>query len=98
VVVRALLDELGEPLVSTTLLLPGHEEPLTIGWEIKEALDHVVLGMPEHERRSREQRGREHALAFDRVRVFDDLFRRSATPTTTVMPQPRPEERAAESV
>jgi glycogen(starch) synthase len=65
---------------------------------IREALDHVVLEMPEHERASRERRGREHALAFDRVRVFDDLFRRSAPPTTTVMPQPRPEERAAESV
>jgi tRNA threonylcarbamoyl adenosine modification protein (Sua5/YciO/YrdC/YwlC family) len=42
VVAQALLDELGEPLVSTTLLLPGHEEPMTMGWEIKESLDHVV--------------------------------------------------------
>jgi tRNA threonylcarbamoyl adenosine modification protein (Sua5/YciO/YrdC/YwlC family) len=42
VVVRALLDELGEPLVSTTLLLPGQEEPMTMGWEIKETLDHAV--------------------------------------------------------
>jgi tRNA threonylcarbamoyl adenosine modification protein (Sua5/YciO/YrdC/YwlC family) len=42
VVVRALLDELGEPLVSSTLLLPGHDEPLTQGWEIKEELDHVL--------------------------------------------------------
>jgi tRNA threonylcarbamoyl adenosine modification protein (Sua5/YciO/YrdC/YwlC family) len=41
-VVRALLDELGEPLVSTTLLLPGDEEPLTQGWEIKERLDHSI--------------------------------------------------------
>jgi glycosyltransferase involved in cell wall biosynthesis len=65
---------------------------------IRAALDHVVLEMPEHERRSRERRGREHALAFDRVRVFDDLFRRSAPPTATVISQLRPEERAAESV
>jgi tRNA A37 threonylcarbamoyladenosine synthetase subunit TsaC/SUA5/YrdC len=36
------LAELGEPLVSSTLLLPGHEEPMTVGWEIKEELDHVV--------------------------------------------------------
>lgn len=41
-VVRALLTELGEPLVSSTLLLPGSTEPLTDGWEIKEALDHQV--------------------------------------------------------
>jgi tRNA threonylcarbamoyl adenosine modification protein (Sua5/YciO/YrdC/YwlC family) len=42
VVVQALLDELGEPLVSSTLLLPGQDEPMTMGWEIKEALDHAV--------------------------------------------------------
>jgi len=42
VVAQALLAELGEPLVSSTLLLPGHEEPMTAGWEIKEELDHVV--------------------------------------------------------
>ncbi|QKW18643.1 threonylcarbamoyl-AMP synthase [Kitasatospora sp. NA04385] len=41
-VTRALLAELGEPLVSSTLLLPGEEEPMTQGWEIKERLDHVV--------------------------------------------------------
>jgi tRNA threonylcarbamoyl adenosine modification protein (Sua5/YciO/YrdC/YwlC family) len=41
-VVRALLAELGEPLLSSTLLLPGHDEPPTQGWEIKETLDHVV--------------------------------------------------------
>jgi tRNA A37 threonylcarbamoyladenosine synthetase subunit TsaC/SUA5/YrdC len=41
-VVRALLRELGEPLLSSTLLLPDHPEPLTDGWQIKEELDHVV--------------------------------------------------------
>ena len=41
-VVRALLRELGEPLVSSTLLLPDTEEPMTQGWEIKERLDHLV--------------------------------------------------------
>ncbi|MFF2318442.1 L-threonylcarbamoyladenylate synthase [Arthrobacter sp. NPDC058097] len=40
--VQALLAELGEPLLSSTLLLPDEEEPLTQGWEIKERLDHVV--------------------------------------------------------
>lgn len=42
VVTQALLAELGEPLVSSTLLLPGEAEPMTQGWEIKELLDHVV--------------------------------------------------------
>ena len=41
-VVKALLRELGKPLVSSTLLLPGHEEPMTDGWAIKEELDHLV--------------------------------------------------------
>ncbi|MFE3068230.1 L-threonylcarbamoyladenylate synthase [Streptomyces sp. NPDC059247] len=42
VVTQALLSELGEPLLSSTLLLPDEAEPLTQGWEIKERLDHQV--------------------------------------------------------
>src|SRR6266702_3292116 len=42
VVAQALLAELGEPLVSSTLLLPGHDEPMTDGWLIAEQLDHAV--------------------------------------------------------
>ena len=38
-VAQALLTELGEPLVSSTLMLPGEPEPMTHGWEIKETLD-----------------------------------------------------------
>ena len=41
-VVRALLRELGEPLLTSTLLLPGAQEPLTEGWQIKEELDRVL--------------------------------------------------------
>jgi tRNA threonylcarbamoyl adenosine modification protein (Sua5/YciO/YrdC/YwlC family) len=41
-VAQAILAELGEPLLSSTLLLPDEEEPLTQGWEIKDRLDHVV--------------------------------------------------------
>ena len=41
-VVRALLDELGEPLLSSTLIMPGHEEPMTEGWLVKDELDHLV--------------------------------------------------------
>jgi tRNA threonylcarbamoyl adenosine modification protein (Sua5/YciO/YrdC/YwlC family) len=42
VVAQALLAELDEPLVSSTLLLPGQDEPLTDGWVIAEQLDHAV--------------------------------------------------------
>ena len=41
-VVRALLRGLGAPLLSSTLLLPGHELPMTDGWSIQSELDHVV--------------------------------------------------------
>ncbi len=40
--VSALLQELGEPLVSSTLLMPDQEESPTDGWAIKEELDHLV--------------------------------------------------------
>ena len=42
VVALALLAELGEPLLSSTLVLPGAEDPMTQGWEIKEELDHAL--------------------------------------------------------
>jgi len=38
-VVHALMRELGEPLLSSTLLLPDAEDPMTDGWAIKEELD-----------------------------------------------------------
>jgi len=41
-VALAIIAELGEPLVSSTLLLPGEDTPLTDGWEIKESLDHAL--------------------------------------------------------
>src|SRR6185369_10403765 len=41
-VTQALLAELGEPLLSSTLLLPDQAEPMTQGWEIKEELDHQL--------------------------------------------------------
>jgi tRNA threonylcarbamoyl adenosine modification protein (Sua5/YciO/YrdC/YwlC family) len=42
VATQALLAELGEPLVTSTLLLPGQEEPMTQGWEIAEELENAV--------------------------------------------------------
>jgi tRNA threonylcarbamoyl adenosine modification protein (Sua5/YciO/YrdC/YwlC family) len=45
-VTQALLAELGEPLVSSTLLLPGQDDPMTQGWEINgqlgDSLDAVI--------------------------------------------------------
>jgi tRNA threonylcarbamoyl adenosine modification protein (Sua5/YciO/YrdC/YwlC family) len=41
-VVQALVRELGKPLVSSSLLMPGDEDPMTDGWQIKESLDAVV--------------------------------------------------------
>lgn len=43
-VALALLEQLGEPLLTSTLMLPGDEFPLTEGWEIQDRLDdHVEL-------------------------------------------------------
>src|ERR1700675_1088544 len=42
VVTQALLAELGEPLVSSTLLLPDEDEPMTYGWQIAEQLEHSL--------------------------------------------------------
>jgi tRNA threonylcarbamoyl adenosine modification protein (Sua5/YciO/YrdC/YwlC family) len=41
-IVRMLLAELGEPIMSSTLLLPGDEMPITDPHEVKERLDHAV--------------------------------------------------------
>ena len=38
-VAQALLEVLGEPLLTSTLMLPGDDLPLTEGWEIQERLD-----------------------------------------------------------
>ncbi len=38
-VALALLEELNEPLLTTTLQLPGDEAPLTEGWEIQDRLE-----------------------------------------------------------
>jgi tRNA A37 threonylcarbamoyladenosine synthetase subunit TsaC/SUA5/YrdC len=38
-VTLALLEALGEPLLTSTLIVAGDEEPLTEGWEIRDRLD-----------------------------------------------------------
>jgi tRNA threonylcarbamoyl adenosine modification protein (Sua5/YciO/YrdC/YwlC family) len=38
----ALLEELNEPLLTTTLFLPGDDGPLTEGWEIQDRLEDQI--------------------------------------------------------
>jgi len=38
-VALAIVEELGEPLLSSTLILPGETEPMTQAWQIAEELD-----------------------------------------------------------
>ena len=42
VVTQALLEALDSPLLSMTLQLPGDEAPMSVGWEIREALEHQI--------------------------------------------------------
>jgi len=41
-VVQALLAELGEPILSSTLLLPGETEPMTEGWVVQDELGQLL--------------------------------------------------------
>lgn len=48
-VAQALIEALGAPIVSSTLLLPDFDTPLLTGWEIKEELDHAIDAVVEGE-------------------------------------------------
>lgn len=41
-ITQALVAEMGEPLLASSLILPGHEEPMTEGWEVNDELGGVV--------------------------------------------------------
>lgn len=41
-IVRELLVKLGEPIMSSTLILPGDELPMNEAWEIRDRLEHEV--------------------------------------------------------
>ena len=41
-VVRELLSALGEPILSSTLILPDEDDPMTEGWLIKDRLDREI--------------------------------------------------------
>lgn len=38
----ALVEALGEPILSTTLIMPGQEEPLSEGWVIRDEVGHML--------------------------------------------------------
>jgi tRNA threonylcarbamoyl adenosine modification protein (Sua5/YciO/YrdC/YwlC family) len=42
VVTQALLEALDSPMLSMTLQLPGDEAPMSVGWEIRETLEHQI--------------------------------------------------------
>lgn len=42
IVVKEILRELGEPLLSSSLILPDQEAPMSEGWLIKDELDHLL--------------------------------------------------------
>jgi glycosyltransferase involved in cell wall biosynthesis len=74
-IITTLTGGTGEAVGDTAVIVePGDVTALA------EAVDSAVLDMPETERRDREQRGRAYAMAFDRVRVFDDLFDTAPAP------------------
>ena len=39
---QAILEQLGEPLLSSSLIMPGETEPLTEGWVVNDRLGHVL--------------------------------------------------------
>lgn len=41
-VTQAILDELNQPLLSMTLLIPGDDAPMNEAWEIRDRLEHQV--------------------------------------------------------
>jgi len=41
-IVDALVAELGEPIMSTSLILPGDDMPLSDPYDIRQSLEHVV--------------------------------------------------------
>ncbi|MGN9810233.1 L-threonylcarbamoyladenylate synthase [Micromonospora sp. BQ11] len=76
-VAQALLAELGEPLVSSTLLLPGEDEPLTEGWEIKERLDHLLDAVVDAG-----ECGKEPTTVIDLSEAEPEILRRGAGDTS----------------
>jgi glycosyltransferase involved in cell wall biosynthesis len=88
-VISTLTGGTGEAVGDSAVIVPAGDIRALTG-----ALDRVVLEMPEHERRSLARRGREHALGFDRLPVFDQLFGTGPARALPVVPLRLPEEQA----
>jgi tRNA threonylcarbamoyl adenosine modification protein (Sua5/YciO/YrdC/YwlC family) len=73
VVAQALVAELGEPLLSSTLLLPDQDEPMTQGWEIKEELDNQLDAVIDSG-----EAGTEPTTVIDFSEDFPEVVRRGA--------------------
>ena len=39
---QAILEALGEAMLTSSLILPGEEDPMVNGWEVKDDLEHLV--------------------------------------------------------
>ncbi|WP_198943602.1 glycosyltransferase [Actinokineospora bangkokensis] len=68
-VITTLTGGTGEAVGDTAVIVGANDVP-----GLRAALDRAVLHMSEQERRAMAEAAREHALGFDRFRVFDDLF------------------------
>lgn len=72
----ALLAALGEPLLTSTLILPGEESPMTEGWQVKDELDHQVDAVIDGET------GSEPTTVVDYSNGYPEITRRgSGDPT-----------------
>jgi tRNA threonylcarbamoyl adenosine modification protein (Sua5/YciO/YrdC/YwlC family) len=77
-VTQALLAELGAPLVSSTLLLPGQDEPMTQGWQITDQLGHAVDAVID----SGDDCGTEPTTVIDYSQDKPEILRRGAGDTS----------------
>jgi tRNA threonylcarbamoyl adenosine modification protein (Sua5/YciO/YrdC/YwlC family) len=78
VATHALLAELGEPLVSSTLLLPGQDEPMTQGWQIDDQLGQAVDAVVDSG-----ECGSEPTTVIDFSHGKPEILRRGAGDTST---------------
>jgi glycogen synthase len=79
-VITTLTGGTGEAVGNTALIVSAGDIQ-----GLADTIDRAVLDMPDAERRGLARRARDHALAFDRVRVFERLFHRGSPRPAQVM-------------
>jgi glycogen(starch) synthase len=83
-VITTITGGTGEAVGDTAVIVPAGDVQA-----LADALDHVVLRMSDAEREALAQRARDHALQFERGRVFEDLFPAHVLPPAeVVLPDP----------